>query len=145
MTALGAQYGMLACHFDWIGAVPALLLVTFVLLPAYARERYPTIPDFIGHYYGDRTRTLVALCMAAMMLLLSGVCLCAVTQTMTAFLGWSFGLGVLVTVSVVLAYTPIGGLRATIYTELLHLQWYWTRLCCFSSSWCGILAGSLRS
>lgn len=120
MTALGAQYGMLACHFSWIGAVPALLVVTFLLLPAYARERYPTILDFIGHYYGTPTRTLVALCMAAMMLLLSGVCLCAVAQAMTTFLGWSFGLGVAVTASIVMAYTWMGGLRATIYTELLH-------------------------
>lgn len=120
MMALGAQYGMLAFHFYWIGAVPALIVVALWLLPAYARGRYPTVLDFIGHYYGQRTRSMVALCMAAMMLLLAGVCLCAVAQTMTAFLGWSFGWGVLATTSVVLFYTWMGGLRATIYTELLH-------------------------
>lgn len=120
MMALGAQYGMLACHFYWIGAVPALVVVALWLLPAYARGRYPTVLDFIAHYYGQRTRSAVALCMAAMMLLLAGVCLCAVAQTMTAFLGWSFGLGILATTSVVLFYTWMGGLRATVYTELLH-------------------------
>ena len=120
MMALGAQYGMLACHFYWIGAIPALVAVAFWILPAYARGRYLTVLDFIAHYYDERTRSLVALCMAAMMLLLAGVCLCAVAQTMTAFLGWSFGLGVALTVAVVLFYTWMGGLRATIYTELLH-------------------------
>ncbi len=120
MMALGAQYGMLACHFYWIGAVPALVVVAFWLLPAYARGRYPTVLEFIGRYYGQQTQSVVALCMAAMMLLLAGVCLCAVAQTMTAFLGWSFGLGVLVTASLVVFYTAMGGLRATIYTELLH-------------------------
>jgi solute:Na+ symporter, SSS family len=120
MMALGAQYGILACHFYWIGSVPALVVVAFWLLPAYARGRYPTILDFIAYYYGGSTRSVVALCMAAMMLLLAGVCLCAVAQTMTAFLGWSFGTGVLITAIVVLFYTWIGGLRATIYTELLH-------------------------
>jgi len=120
MMALGAQYGMLACHFYWIGAVPALVVVAFWLLPAYARGRYPTVLDFIAQYYGGRTRSVAALCMAAMMLLLAGVCLCAVAQTITAFLGWSFGSGVLATAVVVLFYTWIGGLRATIYTELLH-------------------------
>lgn len=120
MMGLGAQYGMLACHFYWIGAVPALIVVALWLLPAYARGRYPTVLDFVAHYYGQRTRSMVALCMASMMLLLAGVCLCAVAQTMTAFLGWSFALGITATTSVVLFYTWMGGLRATIYTELLH-------------------------
>jgi solute:Na+ symporter, SSS family len=120
MAALGAQYGMLACHFYWIGAVPALVVLAFWLLPAYARGRYPTILDFIARYYGSRTRSLVALCMATAMLLLSGVCLCAVAQLVATFLGWSFPEGVLITAPVVLFYTWAGGLRATVYTELLH-------------------------
>ena len=120
MMALGAQYGMLACHFYWIGAIPALIVVAFWLLPAFARGRYPTVLDFIANYYGQRTRSAVALCMAAMMLLLAGVCLSAVAQTMTAFLGWSFAFGILITTAVVLFYTWMGGLRATVYTELLH-------------------------
>ena len=120
MTALGAQYGMLACHFYWIGAIPALIVVAFWLLPAYARGRYPTVLDFIDNYYGRHTRTAVALCMDAMMLLLAGVCLCAVAQMINAFLGWKFSSGILVTTAVVLFYTWMGGLRATVYTELLH-------------------------
>lgn len=120
MMALGAQYGMLACHFYWIGAVPALVAVAFWLLPAYARGRYPGVLDFIAHHYGSRTRSLVALCMAAMMLLLAGVCLCAVAQVIMTFLGWSFLSGVLLTAAVVFLYTGMGGLRATVYTELLH-------------------------
>jgi SSS family solute:Na+ symporter len=120
MMALGAQYGMVACHFYWIGAVPALIVLAFWLLPAYARERYPSVLDFIGRCYGERTRSLVALCMAAMMLMLAGVCLCAAAQTLTTFFGWSFGAGVAVTAAVVMFYTWMGGLRATVYTELLH-------------------------
>lgn len=120
MMGLGAQYGMLACHFYWIGAVPALVVVSLWLLPAYARGRYPTVLDFIAQCYGQQTRSVVALSMAAMMLLLAGVCLCAVAQTMTAFLGWSFEAGIVATTSVVLFYTWMGGLRATVYTELLH-------------------------
>jgi solute:Na+ symporter, SSS family len=120
MMALGAQYGMLACHFYWIGAIPALLVVAFILLPAYRRGRNPTILDYIGRHYGDATRSIVALCMAAMMLLIAGVSLCAAAQTITAFLGWTFLEGVLVAAAVVLFYTWIGGFRATVYTELFH-------------------------
>src|SRR5258708_12386700 len=74
MMALGAQYGILAPHFYWIGAIPALVVLVFWLLPAYAQGRYPSVLDFIAHYYGPDKRALVALRMAIMMLLLSGTC-----------------------------------------------------------------------
>jgi SSS family solute:Na+ symporter len=60
--------------------------------------------------------------MSTMMLLLAGVCLCAVAQAIVTFLGWSFLAGVLVTAPVVLFYTWAGGFRATIYTELIHFS-----------------------
>lgn len=120
MMALGAEYGMLACHFYWIGAIPALLAVAFCLLPAYIRGRNPSILEFIARHYGNATRSVVALCMATMMLLIAGVSLYAVAEIVTAFLGWTFLQGVLVAAPVVLFYTWIGGFRATVYTELLN-------------------------
>src|SRR5260370_23241748 len=120
MMALGAQYGILAAHLYWIGAIPELVVLVFWLLPAYAQQHYPSVLDFIARYYGPQTRALVALCMAIMMLLLSGVCLCAAAQVFVTFLDWSFLKGVLLTTSLVLFYIWSGGFRATIYTELLH-------------------------
>jgi solute:Na+ symporter, SSS family len=120
MMALGAQYGITACHFYWIGAIPALLVVAFWLLPAYKRSGAPTILDFIGKHYGEQTQSLVALCMAAMMMLIAGVSLSAFAQLMLAFLGWSFPKAMLVAAPVVLFYTWTGGFRATVYSELLH-------------------------
>ena len=120
MMALGAQYGILAAHFYWIGAIPALIVLTFWLLPAYAHDRYPSVLEFVARYYGASTRALVALCMAMMMLLLSGVCLCAAAEVFEAFLGWSFLKGILLTAPLVLIYTYFGGVKATIYTEVLH-------------------------
>jgi len=120
MIALGAQYGTLAFHFYWIGAIPALVVLAFWLLPAYVRGRYPTVLDYIAHHYGSVTRSLVSLCMSTMMLLLAGVCLCAVAQVIVTFLGLTFFQGVLIAAAVVLFYTWAGGFRATVYTELLH-------------------------
>jgi SSS family solute:Na+ symporter len=122
MMALGAQYGMLACHFYWIGAIPALLAVAFWLLPAYRRNPNPTILAFIAGHYGNTTRSLVALCMSTMMLLIAGVSLYAAAQTLNAFLGWTFLQGALVAATVVLFYTWFGGFRATVYTELFHFS-----------------------
>lgn len=120
MVELGAQYGITACHFYWIGAIPALLVVAFWLLPAYKRSGAPTILDFIGRHYGEQTQSLVAVCMAAMMMLIAGVSLSALAQLTAAFLGWSFLKAVMVAAPVVLFYTWIGGFRATVYSELLH-------------------------
>jgi len=120
MMALGAQYGILACHFYWIGAIPALVALAFWLLPAYAKRRFPTVLDFIAQYYGTGVRAVIALGMSVIMLLLAGACLCAAAQVLQTFLNWTFFQGVLVTALVVLFYTWIGGLRATVYTELLH-------------------------
>jgi solute:Na+ symporter, SSS family len=120
MMALGAQYGMLACHFYWIGAIPALIVVAFWLLPAYARGRYPTILDYIAAHYGRRTWLAVSLAMSTMMLLLAGVCLCATANVLMTFFGCSFLQGILIIAPIVLFYTWAGGLRATVYTELIH-------------------------
>jgi len=120
MMALGAQYGILACHFYWIGAIPALVVLVFWLLPAYAQRRYPTVLDFIANYYGTNVRAVVALGMSVVMLLLAGACLCAAAQVLETFLGWTFFQAVLIAAFVVLFYTWTGGLRATVYNELLH-------------------------
>lgn len=120
MMAVGAEYGMPACQFYWIGAIPALLVVAFWLLPAYNRGRNPSILDFIGRHYGKATRSVVALCMATMMLLLAGASLYAVADIVTTLMGWTFLQGVLIAAPVVLFYTWVGGFRATVYTELLN-------------------------
>lgn len=116
MMAIGPEYGMPACHFYWIGAIPALLAVAFWLLPAYNRSRNPSILDFIGRHYGAGTRSVIALCMATMMLLIAGVSLYAVAEIVSAIMGWTFLQGVLVAAPVVLFYTWVGGFRATVYT-----------------------------
>ena len=120
MMAVGTQYGLLAAHFYWIGAIPALLLLAFCLLPFYARGRYRSLLDLLARFYGDGTRLLAALCMIVAMLLLSGGALCIAAQFCTVLLGWSFATGVLLIALLVLIYTTIGGLRATLYTDVLH-------------------------
>lgn len=120
MMALGAQYGLLAAHFYWIGAIPALLLLVFWLLPFYARAHYRSLLDLLAHFYGHGTRLLVTFCMIVAMLLVSGGALCATSQFFTVLLGWNFTTGLLMIALLVLIYTTVGGFRATLYTDVLH-------------------------
>ena len=118
--AFAAQYGIVAAHFYWIGAVPALLLLAFWLLPLYARGRYRSILDLIADHYGKETGTLIAVSMAVMMLMISSVGLCAAAGVLSYLLGWSFWFCVLLITVMVLVLTNLGGFRATIYSDVLH-------------------------
>jgi solute:Na+ symporter, SSS family len=122
LMSLGAQYGALAFHFYWIGAVPALIVLALWLLPAYRASRAVTIFEFLGLQYGKPTRTLVTLSMSVMTILLAGIALYAMAQVLSAYLHWSFASGVLIAAAVLLACTWSGGLKATIYNEILHFS-----------------------
>jgi SSS family solute:Na+ symporter len=122
MMSLGAQYGALAFHFYWIGAVPALIVLALWLLPAYRISRAVTIFEFLGRHYGRATRTLVALSISVVMTMLTGIGLYAVAQVLSIYIGWSFLASVLVTAAVILACAWSGGVKATIYSEVLHLS-----------------------
>jgi len=118
--AFAAQYGIVAAHFYWIGAIPALLLLAFWLLPIYARGKYRSILDLVADHYGKQTGTLIAVAMAVMMLMVSSVGLCAAAGVLSYLLAWGFWPCVLLIALMVLVLTNLGGFRATIYSDVLH-------------------------
>ena len=81
-----------------------------------------TVPDFLLLRYNRSTHILSALCLAAMMAFIAGISLYAISSVLHIFFGWSFLRVVLVTSTVVLCYILTGGLRATIYNEVLQLS-----------------------
>jgi solute:Na+ symporter, SSS family len=121
LSAVAAQYGVVAFHFYLIGAVPALLFSAFRFLPLYRALSIRSVPQFLEIRYGLQMRLLNACVVACSLLLLGGVSLFAVAQFLEIAAGWSFVTGAVATAIVVLAYILLGGLRATIYNEVLQL------------------------
>jgi solute:Na+ symporter, SSS family len=121
LSAVAAQYGVVAFHFYLIGAIPALLFSAFRFLPLYRTLSIRSVPQFLEIRYGPQMRLLNACVVACCLLLLAGVSLFAVAQFLEVVAGWSFLTGAIVTAIVVLAYILSGGLRATIYNEVLQL------------------------
>ena len=121
LTAASAKYGALALHFYWIGAIPAMVFLSLFMMPVYTRSRAMTVPDFLRIRYNDATQILSALCLAAMMSFISGISLYAIGTVLHVFFGWSFFNVVAISSSVVLCYVLTGGLRATIYNEVMQL------------------------
>ena len=121
ITATSAKYGALALHFYWVGAIPAMIFLALFMMPVYIRSGAMTVPDFIRLRYNDATHILSAACLAAMMVLVSGISLYAISAVLHGLFGWNFSAVSISAASVVLCYALVGGLRATIYNEILQL------------------------
>lgn len=120
VVSTSAKYGARATNFYWIGAIPAMLFLALFMMPIYFRSGALSVPEFLKLRYDERTRLLNAVCFALMMILVSGISLYAMAIILRASLGWQFGPSVLLGAAVVLVYISFGGLRASIYNEVLQ-------------------------
>jgi SSS family solute:Na+ symporter len=121
IVAASAKYGALALHFYWIGAIPAMVFLALFMMPIYAQSKALTVPEFLRLRYSDGTHILNAVSLAVMMGFVSGISLYAIATVMRVFLGWNFPETVALTTLVILGYVALGGLKATIYNEILQL------------------------
>lgn len=139
MVSTSAKYGWRAMHFYWIGAVPAMLFLALFMMPIYYRSQVRSVPEFLKFRFGEATRTFNALSFALLTVLVSGVGLYAMALILQVIFGWSFPLATVVSAVFVLAYILLGGLRATMYNEVLQfalivvgfapLAWHSVRYC----------------
>ncbi len=121
IVAASAKYGALALHFYWIGAIPAMVFLALFMMPIYAQSRALTVPEFLRLRYDERTQILNAVSLAVMMGFISGISLYAIASVMRVFLGWNFPETVALTTVVIFGYVALGGLKATIYNEILQV------------------------
>ncbi|HEX4320208.1 MAG TPA: sodium/solute symporter [Acidobacteriaceae bacterium] len=120
-SALSAEYGVSALHFYWIGAIPAMIFLALFMVPIYLRSRAQSVPEFLHLRFNSQTRLLNCISMLVASALLAGISLYAMALTLCSFFGWNFFAGTLVGGLLTLIYLILGGLRATIYNELLQL------------------------
>jgi SSS family solute:Na+ symporter len=121
IVAASAKYGAIAIHFYWIGAIPAMVFVALFVMPIYTQSGALTIPEFLRLRYNEATQVLNAISMGIMMGFVSGISLYAAFCILHVFLGWSFLETVGLISPIVFCYISVGGLKATIYNEILQL------------------------
>jgi SSS family solute:Na+ symporter len=119
--ALSAEYGVSALHFYWIGAIPAMIFLALFMIPIYLTSRAHSVPEFLHLRFNSQTRLLNSISLLIFSALLAGISLYAMALTLRSFFGWSFLSSVLAGGLLALIYLVLGGLRATIYNELLQL------------------------
>ena len=120
MTGSGTKYGMLTTHFYWIGAIPAMVFLALFMMPFYYGSKARSVPEYLKLRYDEKTRGLNAILFAVMTILASGISMYALAILMEKVLGWNFHLSLILSATIVLAYTYLGGLSSAIYNEVLQ-------------------------
>jgi SSS family solute:Na+ symporter len=124
-SASAYQYGMLAAHWYWIGAVPAMLFLGIVMIPFYYVSKAHSVPGYLKLRYDERTRLLSALSFAVMTVLMSGINMFSMATVMRVILGWDMNFSILVSTLTVGVYVALGGLLSAIVNEVIQFVLIW--------------------
>src|ERR1700756_3658106 len=83
------QYGILATHWYWIGAIPAMLFLALVMMPFYYISKTHSVPGYLKLRFGEPARAVSAVSFAFMTVLMSGVNMYAMAKVLQIVLGWN--------------------------------------------------------
>jgi SSS family solute:Na+ symporter len=119
------QYGILATHWYWIGAIPAMLFLGIVMMPFYYISKTHSVPGYLQLRFGEGARGLSAASFAFMTILMSGVNMYAMAVVMQTVLGWNMTFSIWVGAITVAVYVMLGGLRSAIINEVLQFVLIW--------------------
>jgi len=124
-AAAAYQYGILATHWYWIGAIPAMLFLGLVMMPFYYISKTHSVPGYLKLRYGESSRALAAISFAFMTVLMSGINMYSMALVMKVVLGWNINFSIWVSSLTVAVYVALGGLRSAIFNEVLQFVLIW--------------------
>src|SRR6266516_3765590 len=119
------QYGILAAHWYWIGAIPAMVFLGVVMMPFYYISKTHSVPGYLQLRYGSEASALSAVTFAIMTILMSGVNMYAMAVVMKVVLGWDINFSIWVSSLTVGIYVAAGGLFSAIFNEVLQFFLIW--------------------
>src|SRR6204780_5540118 len=119
------QYGILAMHWYWIGAIPAMLFLRIVMIPFYYISKTHSVPGYLKLRYGEPARVLSAVTFGVMTVMMSGINIYSMALVMKAILGWNINYSIWISSLTVAAYVVLGGLRSAIFNEVLQFVLIW--------------------
>jgi solute:Na+ symporter, SSS family len=124
-AAAAYQYGILATHWYWIGAIPAMLFLALVMMPFYYISKTHSVPGYLKLRFGENARTLSSVSFAFMTVLMSGINMYSMALVMKVVLGWDINFSIWVSSITVAIYVALGGLRSAIFNEVLQFILIW--------------------
>ena len=124
-AASAYQYGILATHWYWIGAIPAMLFLGIVMMPFYYISKTHSVPGYLQLRFGESARGLSAICFAIMTILMSGINMYSMALVMKIILGWDIHFSIWMSSLTVAVYVVLGGLLSAIFNEVLQFFLIW--------------------
>ncbi len=124
-AASSYEYGILATHAYWIGAIPAMLFLGVFMMPFYYISKTHSVPGYLKLRFGESSRSLAAISFAFMTVLMSGINMYAMALIMKVVLGWNMNFSIWVSALTVAIYVALGGLRSAIFNEVLQFVLIW--------------------
>jgi len=124
-AASAYQYGILAAHWYWIGAIPAMLFLGIIMMPFYYISKTHSVPGYLKLRYGEGASMLSAISFAFMTVLMSGVNMFAMALVMKVVVGWDLNFSIWVSSITVMIYVVLGGLLSAIFNEVLQFMLIW--------------------
>lgn len=124
-AAAAYQYGILAVHWYWVGAIPAMVFLGVVMMPFYYISKTHSVPGYLKLRFGESTRALAGGSFAFMTVLMSGINMYAMALVMKVVLGWDINFSIWVASITVAIYVTMGGLFSAIFNEVLQFFLIW--------------------
>jgi SSS family solute:Na+ symporter len=124
-AAAAYQYGILATHWYWIGAIPAMLFLGIVMMPFYYISKTHSVPGYLKLRFGEPSRALSAVTFGFMTVLMSGINMYSMALVMKVVLGWDINFSIWVSSITVAVYVGLGGLLSAIFNEVLQFVLIW--------------------
>ena len=119
-VANGAKYGMFTNQLYWIGSIPAMVFAGLVMTPFFYRSKVKSVPEYLRLRYDEKTRTLNAVGFAILTVLTSGINLYGLAIVFKVLFNWPINISIFIAAGTVLFYVSWGGLRASIFNEVLQ-------------------------
>lgn len=120
MAANGSQYGLATVHYYWIGAVPAMVFLGLIMMPFYYGSKVRSVPEYLRLRFNRSTHMYQSVVFAVATILVAGINLFALALLINVLIGWPLWASIIAAAGVVLLYTTMGGLTATMYNEVLQ-------------------------
>ena len=124
-AASAYQYGILATHWYWIGAIPAMLFLGIVMMPFYYISKTHSVPGYLKLRFDEQARALSAITFGLMTVLMSGINMYSMALVMRIILGWDIHFSIWVSSITVAVYVFLGGLLSAIFNEVLQFFLIW--------------------
>jgi solute:Na+ symporter, SSS family len=124
-AASAYQYGILATHWYWIGAIPAMLFLGIIMMPFYYISKTHSVPGYLKLRFGEGTSMLSATSFGFMTVFMSGINMYSMAIVMKVVLGWDIHFSIWVSSITVLVYVVLGGLLSAIFNEVLQFMLIW--------------------